>query len=231
MANKQAVRIECQGAETIYIEKLVHFQGELKTLSEAAEAKLRTEILADGFSEPISVWRDRGKNYVLNGHQRLHVLTKLKAEGWEIPPLPISLVKAKDKRHALRKVLALTSQYGKITGPGLKRLMEDADLEFGDLAEAMQFAEVDLDDFFSTYFADEESGDEGASEVPESAYRGFKMHCPRCGFGFDKPTDAKAEDVGHGAGTPAAEAAHVDEAPPQAKPKRPAGKAGRGRSE
>jgi ParB-like chromosome segregation protein Spo0J len=118
------IEIKCEGADQVSIDKLKPLQGRLKKLSDVNYNKLKTEILETGFSEPISAWKDKGTYRILNGHQRLATLRKLKDEGHTIPQIPISLVEAKDMDEAKRKVLALTSQYGEMTNEGLKEFIE-----------------------------------------------------------------------------------------------------------
>ena len=127
------------------LDDLQGFQGDLKTLSEENYRKLREEIIRDGFSEPISVWHKGTKPYfILNGHQRLTTLRRMREDGFEVPPIPISFVDALDEKAAKRKVLALTSQYGEITQDGLTEFIKAAELDFGDVAKSFVFPEIDF---------------------------------------------------------------------------------------
>jgi len=135
------VRMACTGAAAVDIAELSGFQGTLKTLTPTNAAKLRAQIVDTGFSEPISIWQHGGKNLVLNGHQRLTVLAGLRDEGWNVPPVPVSLVEAADEDEARRKVLAFASQYGSVTSEGLAAFLDTTELALPDL-EGFVFPEI-----------------------------------------------------------------------------------------
>lgn len=156
MAQKKTVKIACKGADQADLAKLVHFQGGLKTLTEANYIKFRNQMLKLGFSEPISVWNDKGKLNVLNGHQRLAVLRRLeKDEGYEVPKIPINFVEAKDITEAKKKVLALTSSYGDMTTESLGDFLLEANLDLGDIAQDFRFLDVELEPIIDTDFSND----------------------------------------------------------------------------
>jgi DNA modification methylase len=161
------IEIKCEGADQVSIDKLKPLQGRLKKLSDVNYNKLKTEILETGFSEPISAWKDKGTYRILNGHQRLATLRKLKDEGHTIPQIPISLVEAKDMDEAKRKVLALTSQYGEMTNEGLKEFIEGTSLDTDKLFDNFNFPEIDTDQFLSEHFPSPTIDDSKDDEVPE----------------------------------------------------------------
>jgi len=157
------VRNDVEELKLLDIKDLQPVQVKLKDLSKANYAKLRKQIETLGFSEPIAVWRDKDKNYILNGHQRLRTLQVMAGEGVTVPKIPAVFVRAKDKKEAKRKVLALTSQYGEITGDGLIEFMTDAGIEWPDVKENFRFPEVDFKRFEAEFFTDPIVED----EVPE----------------------------------------------------------------
>ncbi len=160
----KAVRIACKGSARKELDDLEPFQGNLKKLSELDGVKLRKEILELGFSEPISIWQHAGKNFILNGHQRLAVLKGLRDEGYSIPPLPVSLVEADSCAQAKRKVLALTSQYGEITQDGLVEFLQNADISLEEAVESFRFPELDLQELLSVEADIEQDEVPGLSE-------------------------------------------------------------------
>jgi ParB-like nuclease domain len=162
------VRIACQGAASVPLEKLLPFQGELKSLSKENYEKLRSKIEDLGFSEPISIWRLKDGFYIINGHQRLRVLQKMREEGWFVPPLPVSWVEADTLQEAKRKVLSLASQYGTIESQGLYEFMETNNLQ-EDLA-TLSFPDIDLEKFEEEFYETKEK-----EEAPP------KEKCPTCG--------------------------------------------------
>jgi len=164
MAKRRRVKMACDGADTRPLEKLEPFQGSLKSLSRANFERLRKQILRLGFSEPVAVWEHEGKCYVLNGHQRVRVLQEMAKDGYEVPPVPVSVVEAKDIAEAKRKVLALTSQFGEVTEDGLYEFVVESGIGFDEL-EDFNFPEIDLTEFVFAY-GPETPGGEGEGGSP-----------------------------------------------------------------
>lgn len=160
--NKKTIRITCQGATTIPIEKLEEFQGDLKKLSPRNAGKLEKEILELGFTEPLSIWKHKRRNYILNGHQRLKVILEMQLKGYDIPDIPVNIIKAKDKREAKRKVLAMTSAYGTMQEDGLIEIAEEAELSMKDISESFTFPDMDVD---KIVLNDKNSHDENTETV------------------------------------------------------------------
>lgn len=125
----KSISIRCSGADAIRLSELLGMQGKLKSLPEKNYQKLKKIILKYGFSEPISVWKNCGKYWILNGHQRLETLTRLDKEGFEIPEIPINYVQAKSSKEAKEKILALTSQYGVMSLDSLSDFIADNALD------------------------------------------------------------------------------------------------------
>ena len=159
------VEVRCQGSHSLHLSDLTVLQGDLKSLSETNYRKLRKEILELGFSSPIHIWPQEGRNYILDGTQRTRTLNKMAQEGIEIPMLPVVVVEADDVNDAKRKVLALTSQYGKMESQGLYEFMSDTDISVDDIEESFHFPEVDMSAFKEEFF--EEPKEEPEAEPPE----------------------------------------------------------------
>jgi len=190
MENK--IKISCSGAATLLYSDLEPFQGELKSLSTENFQKLRKEILELGFSEPVSVWRSEGKNFILNGHQRVRTVKQMiEQDGFICDPLPVSWIEADSYHQAKRKVLALTSQYGQVERQGLYEFMTEAQISPGEFAESFRLPELDIPSFNAEFFMDDVTGSdgkqkEGAKELSEDGFSQFDHKCPRCGFEFDE---------------------------------------------
>jgi hypothetical protein len=136
------VAIKCEGTEVRDIHTLEEFQGELKALSEENYQRLKNDLLTLGFCEPVVIWKDN----ILNGHQRIKALKRMETEGVKVPPIPVSIVKAKDRKEAKKIVLALTSQFGKMTSASLLEFMRSEDLDLGDIDD-FAFSDIDRDSF------------------------------------------------------------------------------------
>lgn len=151
------IKITCRGAESIPMDKLCHFQGDLKSLSSDNYKKFRKNLIDLGFSEPISVWIDgEGKYQILNGHQRLRTLKAMMGEGFTIGDIPINIVDAEDENEAKKKVLALTSAYGKMESQGLYKFLGETDIDPKEMDKVFEFSEINIDKFNKEYFPDGE---------------------------------------------------------------------------
>lgn len=160
----EAIRIACKGAETIDPAALLDFQGNLKALRQEDYLRLRKQITDLGFSEPISVWRKGKQNFILNGHQRIRTVMKMIEDGWDCPPLPISIITAKTKNEAKRKLLALTASFGRFDGQGFYEFLADTDIRPEELFENYRFADFDLPAFTEEFFFEKgDAGDMGAA--------------------------------------------------------------------
>ena len=163
--NKMAEKIEikCRGATTLNPSLLKDFQGNLKSLSNDDFLRLKKQIVDLGFSEPISVWKHGKDHFILNGHQRLRTIQKMMEEGWQCDALPCNLIEAKTKEEAKRKLLSLTSQYGKMERQGLYEFLQDTDIKPEELFTNFRFPEIDLPSFTEEYFIDQTSANDPLS--------------------------------------------------------------------
>lgn len=139
------------------LDELNVFQGELKVLTEENYQNFKNDIVELGISSAFDVWRnpEDDKWYILDGHQRKTGLTRMRdEEGYEVPPLPCTVVHARDYREAKKKVLALTSVFGKMTEKGLHGFMVDAGLSIDEIAPLVALPAIDLPSFSQSFFPD-----------------------------------------------------------------------------
>ena len=177
--------IQCQGAVTIGLDELTDLQGDLKDLTEENYVKLRNSMLTFGFSFPVFIWNDtEGKHWILDAHQRVRTLRKMKEEGYTIPPLPADIIFATDKVEAKKKLLLLNSRYGKITREGFDAFIDDPESPIDtSLEEYLVLPEVE-------YF-DEPTGEEEAGGNPQKTR---EIECPACHHKFSL-FDNKTESI------------------------------------
>ena len=126
--------INCTGSDTIQLHELTEFQGELKERSAGDVEKIIKSIKKHGFSFPFFVWKNDGKNNVLDGHGRLLALKQMAAAGEEIPALPCVYISAKNEAEAKEKLLKLNSQYGHMTADSVAAFLGDIKIDFDELA-------------------------------------------------------------------------------------------------
>lgn len=122
---EKTIRVECTGAATVPLEKIIPLQGDLKTISPEKLRKLKTSIIDYGISSPTQIWVDpEGNCFTLDGHQRLLAYRSLQKDGWIIPEIPVVYVEAKDTEEAREKVLIATSSYGEFSATGVEKFIK-----------------------------------------------------------------------------------------------------------
>lgn len=178
MFEMETIIVTCRAKEKISLNDLTSFQGELKSLSKLDFEKLKASILRYGISFPFFVYRHTGKYYILDGHQRVRVLRELRDGGYQIPKLPVDFIEAKNKKEAKEKILLLSSQYGKLTEETLHNFIVEAELDFPELKELIQFPGIDLDHFDKGWMSDE-------TEESNSEDQPKQVTCPECGHKFE----------------------------------------------
>jgi len=124
------IKINVEASNRIDVNKLEPFQGRLKTLSDENYNRLKNEIIADGFNFAPHVWKTADKFFILDGHQRIHVMKVLKKEGYEFGEIPVCFVTATSYNNAKRKVLQAVSQYGKVDKDGFTEFTDGVDFTF-----------------------------------------------------------------------------------------------------
>ena len=142
------IKVKCDVKDTLELDELSDFQGNLKERGDADFEKIQKSIKKHGFSFPFFVWKKGKTNFVLDGHGRLGALRRMAAGGETIPPLPVVYVKCKDEAEAKEILLKLNSQYGKMTAESVKDFLGDLEIDFENLALPGGFLDlkVEFDD-------------------------------------------------------------------------------------
>lgn len=186
------VRLMVHDGGKLDIDQINPFQGELVEMSPESRAKLRIEILTTGFAFTPHVWFSKAdeKYYLLDGHQRISVLKDLRAEGYDIPSIPINIVEAPSEKDAKRRILQARSQYGQMTVQGLYDFTVLNDISIQDIHSSFDFPSIDMakfDSFFSKPSEDvNRKSAEGSQEIGEDQFSHLIHTCPECGHRFGK---------------------------------------------
>jgi hypothetical protein len=164
---KIVVRITCDGSGAVDLDKLEPLQGNLKSLSDEDYERLKASIDALGFSFPVAAWKSPKGIKIIDAHQRVDTLKRMKAEGHDVPKmLPVVWIQAKDEKEAGLKILAATAQYGKIEVDGLNKFMKTFNVGIDQLESNYRFPEVDVESFRMSFFPDK-GGPTGPLKVTE----------------------------------------------------------------
>ena len=128
------IRIECTGADSLPLDAIEEFQGNLKKRSKKDIDLIITSIEKYGFSFPFFIWNGTGHNYCLDGHGRIQALSELRRRGEDLPMFPVVYVEAKDEAEAKNKLLRLNSQYGQMTIESVMEFSGGIDIQFEELS-------------------------------------------------------------------------------------------------
>lgn len=128
------IDITCHTGDFLNLSDLKQFQGKLKYREKEDIEKVKKSILKYGFSFPFFVWKGNDKkNYILDGHGRELALKELEQEEYEIPPLPIVYITAKNTEEAKEKLLRINSRFGDITNKSFEDFAKDLNFDFNSI--------------------------------------------------------------------------------------------------
>jgi len=168
------LKITCQAADVLPIDKIIPLQGALKDLTKENHKKLRNSLERFGFNFPFFVWKQpSGEFRCLDGHQRLNALKQMRDEGWEIPPLPVSWIEADDYSDAKRRLLNVVSQYGEVTKQGFHDFFADTNFTWQDVISDLRMPELDFGEFAIEH---EDKPIVDGEEIEQK-----QIECPKCG--------------------------------------------------
>lgn len=158
------IRIECRAIDSLPLDVLEEFQGNLKKRSKADIQKIITSIEKYGFSFPFFVWNGTGHNYVLDGHGRLLALAEMRRRGADLPLFPCVYVEAEDEAEAKQKLLRLNSQYGEMTLDSVMEFMGDLEINGEELSLSgidipLSAESISEEDDIRITFGDERDGE------------------------------------------------------------------------
>lgn len=111
----------CQTDDTLLLNELTPFQGDLKKRTQHNVKTLAASILNEGLLMPFAVWQHNNVNSLLDGHGRLLALNELTKSDESIAEqqFPVIFIQAETEEQARKSLLQITSSYGKITKQGV----------------------------------------------------------------------------------------------------------------
>lgn len=185
------VRIAYKPHPAVTLDKLNALQGDLKELTDENYEKLKTEIDETGFSFSPHCWKDKnGKLWLVDGHQRLTALKRMKEDGFKIPKIPFIQVEAANLKEAKRRVLQGVSQYGHVTDKGLTDFIEQANLKFDFVKDHFDLPHIDFKKISLPKKNKKSKEVDGLGEPSKLLHK-----CPNCGHKFTTgPIENLTED-------------------------------------
>jgi len=191
VSDDKTIRITCDPdmkQDRVPLDQLEDFQGDLKALSDAAQAGLTANLLDLGYSYPTCVWH--GHKAILDGHQRNRVLRALLEDGYTLLDVdgeptdcvPVTWVMAATEKEARKKVLAAVSQYGKVSDAGLQAFLGASDLEWPEVKPWVDLPDFDEEAFTESWSTPAFTPDDGGGQ-PRLDQRA-DVTCPECGHEF-----------------------------------------------
>ena len=157
------IKVNCKAADTLDIQDMTLFQGELKSRTDADYEHIKKSILEYGFCAPFFIWEHDGVNSVLDGTGRYETLQRMKNAGYDVPLLPVAYIDCKDEATAKKVLLQINSHNGTMTVDSVRDFLGDVEFNFGDIT---------LPDSGALDFSDEETeedtqGDDDSPDVNE----------------------------------------------------------------
>lgn len=163
MKQIKTISIKCETKEALNIADMTEFQGGLKERNDIDFDKIKLSIIKYGFSFPFFIWKNKDKNYILDGHGRFATLCKMQKDGYIIPDLPIVEIHAKNKTEAKQKLLRLNSQFGRMTKESVLEFANDIEVNFEEIV--LPDSVIDFSDMEAP--AEETTGDDEVPAVEE----------------------------------------------------------------
>jgi len=188
------IKVNCKSADTLPIDRILEFQGDLKKLTKKNRDKLQKSIERHGFIAPIFVWENQGDYMIIDGHQRLATLLYMRQKGWDIPMLPVDYIEADSEQDARDKLLHITSSYGEFNVEELEEWVKSID----DLDDSLRFTGGELEISFGGPEEETVGDDEVQDDVEPVTKLGdlweLGSHRLLCGDSTDKETVGKLMD-------------------------------------
>lgn len=167
------IKITCRGADSLPLDAIEEFQGNLKKRSKKDIDLIIKSIEKYGFSFPFFVWNGSGHNYCLDGHGRIQALCEMRKRGVSLPLFPVAYIDAADEAEAKQKLLRLNSQYGQMSIDSVLEFAEGLEVDFEDLALPAGTLALYTPDFKPVGVEEQGKLDEKQKHI-----------CPECGCEF-----------------------------------------------
>jgi hypothetical protein len=138
------LKVTCESATNVPIDDLIEYQGNLAEMSKDNYEKLKKSFIEHGIWFALTVWEKDGKKYIIDGTGRFRTLQKMKADGFEIPALPITKIECKDEAEAKRAILLGRSEFHKTSEEGLMEFLAISNISLSEVEEKNNFSGINF---------------------------------------------------------------------------------------
>lgn len=142
----EKIKIRCTTGITLPLDNIHYYHNNLKKHSMLEIERLVDSIQNDGFLFPVAIGKLNDKNYIIDGEATVEALFELQNRGFEIPEIPVFLVRCKTEQDLKKMILIGTSTNHCVTEVSLKEFAKDIDFELKDYG----FNEGNLIDFHTS---------------------------------------------------------------------------------
>lgn len=185
----KTIRINCTATDFVPYTSLKIIQQDLKDLHTEDYTKYKKSILKHGIMKPLNVWvNPEGEYCILDGTQATRTFAALEVEGYTIPDIPITKVKAKSFTDAKDKILSLASTFGTVNPRGFMEFSMDLPYKgLDELADATKILGLDYDMLKEEYSKDHTDKSEAQNPIDHEGLDKLKTtirECPHCKESF-----------------------------------------------
>lgn len=139
----EKIKIRCTTGITLPLDNIHYYHNNLKKHSMLEIERLVDSIQNDGFLFPVAIGKLNDKNYIIDGEATVEALFELQNRGFEIPEIPVFLVRCKTEQDLKKMILIGTSTNHCVTEISLKKFVEGMDVNLKNYG----FSSSDLIDF------------------------------------------------------------------------------------
>ena len=146
----EKIKIRCTTGITLPLDDIHYYNNNLKKHSLLEIERLVDSIKNDGFLFPVAIGKLNGTNYIIDGEASVEALCELQNRGFEIPEIPVFLVRCKTEQDLKKMILLGTSTNHCVTKSSLEEFSEGLDIDLKEYG----FSEGTLIDFYTKEYFD-----------------------------------------------------------------------------
>ena len=140
----EKIKIRCTTGITLPLDDIHYYNNNLKKHSMLEIERLVDSIKNDGFLFPVAIGKLDGVNYIIDGEASVEAICELQNRGFEIPEVPVFLIRCKTEQDLKKMILIGTSTNHCVTKSSLEEFSKGLDVDLKEYG----FNEGGLLDFY-----------------------------------------------------------------------------------